>query len=101
MFHYACIYDINCLPPPAICTYNFFVLIQDPEKREEELLKWMEEMEEPEKLLFDFCGDNPNNNVGGKLPCTLSLRHLLFGYSDVLCFDFLPVCVCITYSCKF
>ncbi|XP_053405551.1 zinc finger MYND domain-containing protein 15-like [Mercenaria mercenaria] len=38
--------------------------IEDPVKREDEILKWMEEMEEPEKLLFGFCEDNPNNNVG-------------------------------------
>ncbi|XP_052082324.1 zinc finger MYND domain-containing protein 15-like [Mytilus californianus] len=34
-------------------------MIEDPEKREDELCKWLEGMEEPEKLLFDFFETNP------------------------------------------
>ncbi|XP_071147580.1 zinc finger MYND domain-containing protein 15-like [Mytilus edulis] len=34
-------------------------MIEDPEVREDELCKWLEGMEEPEKLLFDFFETNP------------------------------------------
>ncbi|CAG2187118.1 unnamed protein product [Mytilus edulis] len=36
-----------------------FCYLQDPDVREDELCKWLEGMEEPEKLLFDFFETNP------------------------------------------